>query len=146
MLDGSFESYCELIREQYEAGKIDYKFESVDGVNDAWLWNTMQGIVHNFLREHPADDSDRVDVTWWRHQFSGLHADIPNSDLLLWLDPEKLVVVIHAEGAESPASVYAHELRHIKTRGQVRRLCNSLGVEFNTAPTPVASSNPLSEN
>jgi len=79
------------------------------------------------LREHPADDDEPITDEWWLETFNAIYVELTD-DFMLYLNAEGKVI-LHAEGTlEHDDNVYWMDLTHVKTRGDVRRLCAVLGI------------------
>ena len=85
-----------------------------------------------YLAEHPADDSREFDLDWVQDMYCGqLYRD----------EISTLLVCQIGRGVEIDEHGAVHidhsEMKPVKTRGDVRRLCSALGIELKQ-PEPVA--------
>ena len=76
-----------------------------------------------YLAEHPADEDEPITLNWWLS--SGAETSLIDRDFMLIRNDVEGVIYLVTTLQEIP-------LPHIKTRGDVRRLCAALGIELTT--------------
>lgn len=95
---------------------------------DRGLFLEALTFVSIYLAEHPADDGETITREWFR-------SVSPTSNN--WIHGDGVDIYQDSLGAVSLCLVEECQvLPHIKTRGDVRRLCRSLGVEVRNDRRP----------
>lgn len=91
------------------------------------LWMDVLLVSQFYLAEHPADE----DVPWdsdWREQAGlDLYHHAATGAELFFSDHGLVEINFECSRCDEP---HYTELPHIKTRGDVRRLCRTLGIEL----------------
>lgn len=84
-------------------------------------------LANAYLAEHPSDDDELITDDWWRDMSGGCRFIFsPDERLMLWLGADGMLQLCISDGGGDEIS---RDMPHIKTRGDVRRLCKALGVE-----------------
>lgn len=102
----------EMIRDMVGA-KLDLANASDECLNDIWIAAQIA------LREHPADDDEKVTAEW----LDVLGFEYGNLSGLYIRNPRW-------SRHETPTNVFTKVVPHPETRGDVRRLCRALGIEL----------------
>lgn len=112
--------------ERFRKANYDNSFNllSPTACND--IARYVDKFIDTVLAEHPADDETPITELWWCDMNGGSRFMFSSDErLMLYLAVDGMIELCVTNGLRE----ISYKLQHIKTRGDVRRLCRALGVE-----------------